>query len=51
MKLPTNLTEVRGDRAKIQEWAVAAHGERRLLGNTQRDLIVLDIAAIFEKSF
>ena len=51
VKLPTTLTEVGGDRAKIQEWAVAAHGERRLLGNTPRDLTVEDIAAIFEKSF
>jgi alcohol dehydrogenase len=51
VKLPTTLTEVGGDQAKIQEWAVAAHGERRLLGNTPRDLTVEDISEIFEKSF
>jgi alcohol dehydrogenase class IV len=51
VKLPTTLTEVGGDKSKIKEWAEAAYGERRLLGNTPRDLTVEDIAAIFEKSF
>ena len=51
VKLPTTLIEVGGDKSKIKEWAEAAYGERRLLGNTPRDLTVEDIAAIFEKSF
>jgi alcohol dehydrogenase class IV len=51
VKLPTTLTEVGGDKSRIKEWAEAAYGERRLLGNTPRDLTVEDIAAIFEKSF
>jgi alcohol dehydrogenase len=51
VKLPTTLSEVKADKAKIQEWALAAHGEQRLLGNTPRILSVEDIAEIFEKSF
>lgn len=51
VNLPTTLTDVGGDKSKIQEWAEAAYGERRLLGNTPRDLTVDDIVAIFTKSF
>ncbi len=51
VKLPTTLSEVNADSSKIQEWAEAAHGEKRLLGNTPRMLSVEDIAEIFEKSF
>lgn len=49
--LPTTLSEVEGDQSKIPEWAKAAHGEQRLLGNTPRTLSVEDVAEIFEKSF
>ena len=49
--LPTTLSEVEGDQSKVQEWAKAAHGEQRLLGNTPRTLSVEDVAEIFEKSF
>jgi alcohol dehydrogenase class IV len=51
VKLPTTLSEVNADRSKIPEWAAAAHGEQRLLGNTPRLLGVEDIAEIFERSF
>jgi alcohol dehydrogenase class IV len=51
VKLPTTLSEVKADKSKIKKWAKAAHGERRLLGNTPRDLGVEDIAEIFKKSF
>jgi alcohol dehydrogenase len=51
VKLPTTLSEVNADSSKIQEWAEAAHGIKRLLGNTPRMLSVEDIAEIFEKSF
>ena len=51
VRLPTTLSEVDADKSKIQEWAVAAFGEKRLLGNTPRQLSVDDIAEIFEKSF
>jgi alcohol dehydrogenase class IV len=51
VRLPTTLSEVRADKSKIQEWALAAHGEQRLLGNTPRALSVSDIAEIFERSF
>jgi alcohol dehydrogenase class IV len=51
VKLPTTLTAVKADRSKVKEWAEAAYGERRLLGNTPRDLSVEDIAEIFERSF
>jgi alcohol dehydrogenase class IV len=51
VKLPTTLSEVNADKSKIQEWAEAAYGEKRLLGNTPRVLSVEDIAEIFEKSF
>jgi len=51
VKLPTTLTEVGGNKSKIKEWAKAAHGERRLFGNTPRDLSMEDVAEIFEKSF
>lgn len=49
--LPTTLSEVEGDQAKIAQWAKAAHGEQRLLGNTPRTLSAEDVAQIFEKSF
>jgi alcohol dehydrogenase class IV len=49
--LPTTLSEVEGDQTKIAQWAKAAHGEQRLLGNTPRTLSVEDVAQIFEKSF
>lgn len=49
--LPTTLSEVGGDQAKIAKWAKAAHGEQRLLGNTPRTLSVEDVADIFKKSF
>lgn len=51
VKLPTTLSEVDADTSKIQEWAEAAHGERRLFGNTPCQLSVEDVAEIFEKSF
>lgn len=51
VRLPTTLSEVEGDQSKVQEWAKAAHGEQRLLGNTPRTLSVEDVAEIFEKSF
>ncbi len=51
VKLPTSLSEVNADRSKIQEWAAAAHGEQRLLGNTPRQLSLQDVAEIFERSF
>lgn len=51
VRLPTTLSEVNADKSKIEAWAEAAHGERRLLGNTPRDLSVEDIAEIFESSF
>ena len=51
VKLPTTLSEVEADRSKIPEWAKAAHGEKRLLGNTPRQLSEEDITVIFERSF
>lgn len=51
VRLPTTLEEINADRSKIQQWAEAAHGERRLLGNTPRVLSVEDIAEIFDRSF
>jgi alcohol dehydrogenase class IV len=51
VKLPTTLSEVGADRSKVAQWAKAAYGEKRLLGNTPRDLREKDIAEIFEKSF
>jgi alcohol dehydrogenase len=51
VRLPTTLVEVNADRAKIKQWSLAAHGERRLLGNTPRNLTVDDIEEIFTKSF
>jgi alcohol dehydrogenase class IV len=51
VKMPTTLSEVEGDQAKIGQWAKAAHGEQRLLGNTPRTLNLEDIEEIFEKSF
>ena len=51
LRLPTTLTEVNADRTKIKQWSLDAHGERRLLGNTPRDLSVEDIEEIFTKSF
>jgi len=51
VKLPTSLSQVNADRSKIKQWAQAAHGEQRLLGNTPRNLSAEDIAEIFERSF
>ena len=51
VKLPTTLKEIDADRSKVPEWAKAAHGEQRLLGNTPRSLSVEDVAEIFENSF
>ena len=51
VKMPTNLTEINADRAKIQEWVEGAYNEKRLLGNTPRVLSKEDIAEIYEKSF
>ena len=49
--LPCSLREIGADKSKVQEWAKAAYEEKRLLGNTPRDLTVEDIAGIFERSF
>lgn len=49
--LPCSLREIGADKSKVQEWAEAAYKEKRLLGNTPRDLTVEDIAGIFERSF
>ena len=51
VKLPTSLSEINADRSKIQEWAKAAHGEKRLLGNTPCQLTLEDVEGIFERSF
>jgi alcohol dehydrogenase len=49
--LPTTLKEIGADQSKVPEWARAAHGEQRLLGNTPRSLSEKDVAEIFENSF
>jgi alcohol dehydrogenase class IV len=51
VRLPINLSEVNADQSKVQEWAAAAHGEQRLLGNTPRNLRLEEVAEIFERSF
>ncbi|NIR13534.1 MAG: iron-containing alcohol dehydrogenase [Desulfobacterales bacterium] len=45
------MKEIDADKSKVHEWAEAAYKEKRLLGNTPRDLTVEDIAGIFERSF
>jgi len=49
--LPCSLKEIDADKSKVHEWAEAAYKEKRLLGNTPRDLTLEDIAGIFERSF
>ncbi len=44
VRLPTKLSEVKADRSKVKEWALAAHGEPRRLG-------VEDIEEIYYRSF
>ncbi|MCF8103911.1 MAG: iron-containing alcohol dehydrogenase [Desulfohalobiaceae bacterium] len=51
VKLPTALSDIKADKSKVQEWAQAAHGEQRLLGNTPVKLTLDDVAKIFERSF
>lgn len=49
--LPVSLREVGADRSKIPAWAAAAFKEKRLLGNTPRQLTEEDLRKIFEASY
>lgn len=49
--LPTKLKDIGADPALIPSMAEAAFGEKRLLGNTPRQLSVQDLANILEASF
>ena len=49
--LPSNMSEVGADRNRIDDWAKAAHANRRLLDNTPRDLSVDDLRKVLENSF
>lgn len=49
--LPTRLRDVGVAKERIPAMAEAAYTEKRLLGNTPRELSVADIAAIYEAAF
>jgi len=51
VRLPTTLTDINADKSMVPQWAVAAHGEQRLLGNTPRTLTLSDVEEIFYTSF
>ena len=51
VRLPTTLSDIKADKSLVPQWSVAAHGERRLLGNTPRDLTLQDVEEIFYASF
>lgn len=49
--LPVRLRDIGADRSKIPVWAAAAFKEKRLLGNTCRQLTEEDLRKIFENSY
>ncbi|MFH2126937.1 MAG: iron-containing alcohol dehydrogenase, partial [Pseudomonadota bacterium] len=51
VRLPTTLSDIKADKSLVPQWSLAAHGERRLLGNTPRDLTLQDVEEIFYASF
>jgi len=49
--LPVRLRDIGADQSKIPAWAAAAFKEKRLLGNTPRQLTEEDLRKIFENSY
>ena len=52
LNLPSSLTDLNiTDRSKVDQWAIDAHSEKRLLSRSARNLSVQDIKNIYNNAF